>query len=351
MVVSGLLIKIPYWITWQVKRMLGSLEDLVFYVDSVHDYTIMENILHYIQPPYRIVARNRGIARELNDKGINVIVWPVFPKVVVMARHAFHRFPIAEIKKIGMKHGTYHFKKMIHPRKYNAFDLYLFATESEAEMATQKGVRCGAVGGIPRLDTFSRQRTLGQAMEIKQNHDYDPGKKTLLFTTTWDGSGLSAVDRWIDSLEDLTPRYNVFVSLHPMMSDHYKEKIKTIKGIKIAESDALPAYMLVADLLISDTSSVMGEFCFLNKPIITFSVEKGWRLTPEIREMIQAISIQIDRIDELETAISRYMEQPELKQENRLHWKRVFYGDIQTSQGKLAGGVINSYLKEIRNKG
>ncbi len=346
MVVSGLILKIPYWIFYQVRKIFHRLHGFVFYVESEHDFYVIENILPHIEYPYNIVAHKKKLANELRRRGLKVIVWPAFPRVLFMTRHAFHRFPIKTIKKIGIKHGTYHFKKMIHPKKYNAFDLYIFTTEDEAEMAADLGITCGVVGGQPKIDTFFNKKTLEKSQMIKQKYGFDDGKITLLFTTTWDKSGLSAVDKWIDSLPELTERYNILVSLHPMMSKVYVEKVKSLSGVYFADSENLPSCMLAADVLISDTSSVMGEFCALNKPIITFVVEEGWRLTPEIKEMIKDISLQVNSIDEIDKAIKKYLDNPDLKSNQRQKWKKVFYGNINASHGKKVAKIINALISE-----
>ena len=344
MVFSGYLIKGPYWVFWHLLRWLGKLDDVVFYVDSEQDYVVIEHILPHLNKPFRIVARNEKVAKTLRKKGVDARAWPAFPRLLIMARHAFHRFPIAAIKKIGMNHGIYHFKKMIRAEKYNAFDLYLFISEAEAQQAKEYGVSCGVAGGCPRKDTFSDPHTIAASQKIKQQDSFDPQKKTLLFTATWDRSGLSAINRWIDHLPQLALQYNVFVSLHPMMSQTYFERVLAIPGIQFAQPHMLPAHMLAADLLISDTSSVMAEFCGLDKPIITFRVDSGKRLTKEIKEMIQDISIGIDSVDELGGAIEQYTQNPGLKSDLRARWNKVFYGEHKGSHGKKAAAIINNYI-------
>lgn len=346
MVLSGHLIKFPYWVYWQVLRLTGRLQKLVLYVDSLHDYYVIENILPHLEETYKIAARNKNVAGQLEQLGIEADVWPAFPSVLMMTRHAFHRFPIKAIKKIGIKHGTYHFKKMIHPKKYNAFDLYIFVTEEEAKMALEYGINCGVVGGQPKLDTFFREDTRKQGEAIKTAPGFDPEKQTLLFTTTWDRSGLSAADRWIDHLPELKVKYNVFVSLHPMMSSRYFQTVKSQEGITFVGSDELPAFMLAADILVSDTSSVMGEFCALDKPVITFRVETGLRLTPQVKQMIADISLQIDTLEELDAAVQSYLSDPDLKRTQRMKWQKVFYGDIHQSHGKKTAAIINDFVRK-----
>ncbi len=345
MVVSGWLIKFPYWLCWQVRRAFGKLDEAVFYLDYAHDYFIIEHLLPHLDFPYRLVARNRELAQNLRARGIETGVWPAFPRRLIMTRHAFHRFPIGAIKKAGLKHGPWFFKKMIHPGKFNAFDLFVFISESELKLAREAGVTTGVVGGYSRLDAFSDARNIAKSQNIRLQPGFNTKKKTLLFIATWDGSGMSAIDRWIDQLHFLTEKYNILLSLHPMMSKGVKEKAKSFAGVFFAGPEELPAQMLAADMLVGDTSSALAEFCALDKPIITFRVDKGQRLTPEIRIMIADISLQIKNMDELPVAVGKYEMDASLKQAQRKHWSKVFFDDVNVSHGLKAAAVLNDWVR------
>lgn len=347
MVLSGVIIKFPYWICWQLRRITGRLHGVVFYMESTHDYHVMEYILPHIQAPYAIAAKSKEVTTVLRHKGLKVITWPVFPTVVIMARHAFHRFPIKAIKRIGLMHGPYYFKNMISAKKYNAFDLYLFTSPRVLHQASQKGIRVGQVGGYARIDAFKDPAVISESTHIKSQANFMENKKTLLFSATWDGSGQSAVDRWADKLGSLDSRYNILVSLHPMMSATYVQKVKQNKDVYFLKQDQLYAGMLLADLMICDTSSVMAEFCALDKPMISFRIQEGPRLTQVIKNMISEISTQINHIEELDDRISQYMSHPDLKRTDRQRWRQQIYEDTSVSHGKKTADAINSFLNKF----
>jgi CDP-glycerol glycerophosphotransferase (TagB/SpsB family) len=342
MIFAGKLIRLPYWLCWQFLRLTGRLHGTVFYLEWLHDYYIIEHILPHIRGPYRIAARNRSLAGKLKAIGVDAMVWPVFPGTLVMARHALHRFPIKGVRKIGLMHGPYYFKKMVSAKRYNAFDLYLFTSESVLEQARQHGVACGKVGGYPRLDAFRDPKVL--RMRETLSAGLSDAKKTVLFTATWDQSGQSAVHKWAGHVEALKEKYNVIISLHPMMSAGISGQLRQIEGIRMASQQELYACMLLADILVSDTSSVIAEFCALDKPVITFSVGRARRLTPKIQAMIQEISLQIDGVEELDKAIARYRDEPSLRRENRRRWNRLMYGEIKIPHGLLAASGINAFI-------
>lgn len=344
MVISGILLKIPYGLGWHLLRLLRGPGKPAFFLDYEHDYAIVEHILPHLKFPYDLVARNRKVACALRGKGVAVKTWPAFPSLVIMPRHALHRFPITAVRKIGLKHGPHFFKKMIRPEKFNAFDLFVFISENEVRIAEEQGVRVGIAGGYPRLDAFTDPGTLALAQEIKKQPGFDEKKPTLLLTATWDQSGMSAVHQWINALPALKERFNLLVSLHPMMSKNLLSKIRRVPGIFFAGSEALPAAMLVAGFLIGDTSSVLAEFCALDKPIITFRVDSGRRLTPEISRMISDISLPIGSLAELDQAIEQYVQDPALKQAERQQWGKIFFDDPGVSHGKKVAAILNDFV-------
>lgn len=344
MVVSGLLIKWPYWIAWQVSRLFGRLQGVVFYMESEHDYRILEYILPHIKGPFVLVARNRTLADKLKEIGVSAKVWPAFPSLLIMTRHAFHRFPIKDIRKIGMMHGPYYFKRMISPKKYNMFDLFLFTSEYTLNHAVANGVENGVIGGYSRIDAFKDPKTKKRSLQLKNKSFFSAHKKTLLFSATWDKSGQSAIDRWVDYLPVLTDPYNIVVSLHPMMSQSYVAKLKNTQGIKLVGQQDLYAAMMMADILVCDTSSIIAEFCVLDKPIITFKVKTDHRLTQEIQSMISDISLQITTIDELDGAVQEYLDNLVLKKESRQKWVSIMYDDLSISHGEKAAALINDFI-------
>ena len=64
-------------------------------------------------------------------------------------------------------------------------------------------------------------------------------------------------------------------------------------------------YIMIADVCIGDTNSLLAEFCLLDKPIITFRVPVTARTMPDVMELIEKISIRIDTFEELAPAVER----------------------------------------------
>jgi CDP-glycerol glycerophosphotransferase (TagB/SpsB family) len=343
MTLSYYIFKIPYSLFWTIKKKLRKKSVIAYYCDNETDYEIfknmeLENIIY--------IAKNKATYQFLTTKGLKVNLLPAFPDVVIMARHALHKFPSPKIIKIGLRHGPYHFKQMVNAAKYNAFDLFLMTSEKEVEIAEKMAIISSVSGGYPKLDSFKQAERIKKSKELFQSFHFSLQRKTLLFSSTWDDSGISAVQKWIDKIETLTENFNIMVTLHPKMSKKYVKKLNNNVNIRIVQPDILIECMMMADFLISDTSSIIGEFCTLDKPIITFKIEPDKRLTPTIANMIADISLQIDNFRELEGAIGKYEQNSDLKKTNRNKWNQIMFDDVNISHGKKATEIILSFLQK-----
>lgn len=342
MVLSGYFIKIPYALVWYILKVLGRLDTLVCYCANLQDYRVVENVIPYLRIKPTIAARNSATHRELERIGVRSKVWPVFPEKVIMSRHALHKFPLKSIYKIGMRHGPYHFKKFIKKERYNSFDVYLFTSTDEIASARRAGITNGVNGGYPKLDSFQNREVQEKAARLSSQYADD--KIKLLFSATYDKSGMSAIESWCSELDNIVDCYHVFVTLHPMMSSKYRKLFFNNPKLVLIEHDELLEYMVLCDMLVSDTSSIIGEFCSLNKPIITFRVNQRGRLDQKISEMIRKMSIQIDNFGQLQSAIDDYINDPTLKQSERDECIRIMFDDFKSSHGKRAADIINTVL-------
>lgn len=106
--------------------------------------------------------------------------------------------------------------------------------------------------GYPRFDTFfelePRRRLLLAGL------GGDPGKRSVVWLPTW--KNLSSVG-WHDAaVAALKDRYNVFVKLHPLMSQQEPDKVAVLRSLGFTRviadsSDNIPLYV-VADWILCD---------------------------------------------------------------------------------------------------
>lgn len=345
MILSGHLLAPLYTSIWRYKAARGRLEPVVFFCGDALDWVVFEPIQRYL-PPIPVVAKNGAVRRDLARMGVEARPWPAFPRAVIMARHALHRFPCRSIVKIGMRHGAYHFKRLVAPGRYNAFDLFLFTSPHELEEARRMGITCGVAAGLPKLDPMLEPGARARAVEEGRRLGLDFTRPTVLFSATWDRSGLSAIDRWWDRVGELTGAYNVLVTLHPWVSPRFRRGVARQPGVHLLDTPRLWPSMLLADVLVGDTSSLIAEYCVLDRPVVTFRVPVAGRLTPEIHQILGEVSFRVDTFDELRDALPRALAQPSLHASQRRHLVQVALGTVEPGQGRRAASLIADVLRQ-----
>jgi len=344
MVFSEYLFKIPYSIAWRLAISHNYSFPVVFYCTDYLDYVIFEPIKKHL-PDITIAAKNRSIQKELSDKGISSILLPVYPKVVIMARHALHKFPSKKVIKIGMRHGAFNFKKFIKASQYNKFNLFLFTSQKELKDAEEFGIKCGASVGFPKIDELHNNSiTQEQITKVKEELDIANEKPTLFFSATWNNSNLSAIEHWYKKLDLLTDNYNVLVTTHHFMDEKFVSAIKQTDKIHFIEDQNINKYLMIADILIGDTSSIIAEFCSLDKPIVTFKVPLKGRLNPEIVKMLDEISFRINSFEELRKVLPEALINQTLHSEKRKKYNSIMFDNLDGNAGKRAAAEISKCI-------
>lgn len=346
MIFKHFIAQYPYRLCWWLLRLVRKPEHTVFFCAQWQDWEIFEPVQKYLKP-VTVVCNKKELKQRLKSIGIEPVSFPVFPKAVIMARHSCDRFPVTCIIKIGMRHGPYHFKKMIKATTYNQFDLYMFTSQDDLDEAIRLGVSCGKAIGYPKLDTAlknSYSETYLQA--LRQLAGINPGKPTLFFSATWTRSGMSAVELWIDSLHTLKDRYNVLVSLHPFNAKDYLARLES-QGVYFVQDKALD-HIYLSDIVVGDSSSLLAEACALDKPIVSWKTSGGKRSLPKIESMIESFALRVNTFSEMLEAFERYQMEPELKQEERAKANRIFFDELDGMAGKRAAAAITKILPELK---
>jgi CDP-glycerol glycerophosphotransferase (TagB/SpsB family) len=128
--------------------------------------------------------------------------------------------------------------------------------------------------GWPKLDSYGLHKSSyeSEKKELLKTYQTD---KILLYAPTFSPSLTSAPDLLTD-IETLATDtgYLIMVKFHDLMNESlihtYKALSEKHKNMLFVEEKNIIKFLLLADLLISDTSSVIYEFLLLNKPAISF---------------------------------------------------------------------------------
>lgn len=341
--VSQYVIRYPYQIVWHLNKIFRKNTRVDFFCGNIVDYICFKNI-HALMPEINIIAKNSKVKKQLLEYGINASVYPSFPDVIIMARHLARKYPEKRIIKIGMRHGAYHFKNFVNKDRYNAFDRFLVTSSKEVNDARQAGITSAVAVGFPKIDSAFN----GKEENIKTVELALENKPTLIFSATWDENRYSAIDHWCHRLGELTNDYNVLVTVHPWTSQHKIDQIKRTEQVHyIDDKDILP-YLMMADLMVGDTSSIIGEFCALDKPIITFDLPSAGRVTDETRHMLENISFRVKSFKALKDILPTALANPNKHKAQRDYYNKVMFDQLDGKASERAVKIIRGLI-EVRS--
>ena len=347
MVLSTYFLKYPYRIIWRLLWVLKKNPEVVIYCTDPLDYIVLEPVLKYL-PAIPIIVKNRKTADFIKKKGKDYKRYPSFPKAVIMSRHAAHKFPENKVIKIGFRHGAYHFKAFSKAQYYNAFDVYFVTSQKEVKLAKEMGITSTEAIGFPKLDPAFNDNYCERTLEsFRNNANIHQNKKTVIFTATWDRSGMSAINQWIDILPELRDRYNILVTVHPWTSRKYIDRLCDLEGIFFIENPEVLPYLMISDVMVGDTSSIIAEFCALDKPIVTFKVDGGRRMLKEINQLLQDISVRIENAGQLDAAIEKCLRDPMERSQQRQNANRIMFDRLDGQAASRAVIKLKEWIPRL----
>jgi CDP-glycerol glycerophosphotransferase (TagB/SpsB family) len=213
-----------------------------------------------------------------------------FPGVKVQVFHGIAR----------NKRGAEHERDSDHYRIRGWFDLYCTHADTDTdrfqELAERYGTFAVVKTGWPKLDPLFQG-----ALQSNSSANSIP---TVFFASTFSPS-ISAAPALADEIERLSCSgdWRFIVTLHPKMAPDIVARYKAIRSSALeyvpAGSD-LFMYMSQADVMLCDTSSIMYEFMFLDKPVVTMRTRNPG---PYL--------IDIDSADQLRASLMRALTRPE----------------------------------------
>lgn len=170
--------------------------------------------------------------------------------------------------KVHVFHG-FEWKKKGHYRIRGFFDLYCtqgpFFTK-DFEKLKQKHLHFDVVEtGWPKTDILFTAKPFEWPEENQQ--------KTILYAPTFSPS-LTSVPALFETIVKTAKQHHWqwLVKLHPKMEKSWVEAFRSAQtdNLHLVETDDVAPLLQAADIMISDTSSIVTEFALLNKPVITF---------------------------------------------------------------------------------
>lgn len=207
--------------------------------------------------------------------------------------------------KVQVFHGLAGEKKG-HFRIRHYFDLYLtqgpYFTEKFEQLKRKHQNFEVIETGWSKLDVYAKNLSHYQQEKHKLLSEKG-GKKIILYAPTFSPSLTSAPDL-LGEIKELAENENylILVKFHDLMEPSIKEKYIDLalkyKNLVVEEEPNIVKFLLMADIMISDTSSVVYEFLLLDKPVVTFkssSKNIRWDNSVQYKELVKKIGENIEK--------------------------------------------------------
>jgi hypothetical protein len=214
-----------------------------------------------------------------------------------------------------------------------SFDRVLFPNRDRLVRYTRAGLveeGRAALIGYPKVDCLVDGSLHRQT--IFESFALNPDRPTVLYAPTWSPeSSLNAVgSRALATLADAG--FNVIAKLHDRSYErtqrgsggmNWRAELAALagsRGVHVAKlADASP-YLFVADLLITDHSSVGFEYMLLDRPIVVVDCPRllqAARVSPDKARLLQSAADVISDGDDLPGTVARALENPSRLGERR----------------------------------
>lgn len=348
MVFTYYLSLLPYRLAWHTYKLIKPRKICLLHVEDKFDLFIFSSIQKHLAPLDIVVSSASLIPGLLPLLGYKARIYRYpfcFPDAVIMFRNAAWKYPVPQIVKIGLEHGAYNFKRFPKASYYNLFDLYLMTSNHDVARLKALGAKPVKAIGYPKSDSlFNGSYTIAELAKLRESLCLQTDKPVILFSSTWDGSGMSAVHKWYQQVQSLCGDFNVLVTLHPRMSQFYRNYLQNLTDIHYISAMDIYPYLLIADVCIGDTNSLIAEFCIVNRPIITFTIDATKRTLDDVIELISSVSIRIKCFSELRPALNKALQSGE---EGSLARKEVIKTLIDPLDGKAGLRAATEIIKLI----
>jgi len=321
----------------------------LFFVNQPYSYSILRPLQDEIRrrgdeaawfvagcstAPLKADERRLKTVREVMDYGADATFVPgdwvpyFFPGIKVEVFHGMAR----------NKRGHSSEDESDHYRIRGWFDLYCTHAEKDTakfrELAQQHGHFSVAHTGWPKLDPLLSQSVQGR-------RDRQPGELPVVFyASTFSRSVTSAPDL-VEKIGELSRSgdWKFIVTLHPKMDAEIVERYRQLasENLRFVESDEdLLPILPEADVMLCDTSSIMFEFMFLDRPVVTFRTK-----------MPGPYLIDVEQVEDVEPALEKALAYPD----DLMAATRSLCSDLHTYRdGQSSARVLDAVDDFLANK-
>lgn len=199
--------------------------------------------------------------------------------------------------------------------------------------------------GMPKVDPMVNGSL--DREEIKKGLGIDNHLPTVIYAPTRPSitsSSLQMVgEQIINTIAEM--EVNFLIKLHDRAykqwrrkSEDWKQKLTRFErsNVRLIEDYDIIPYLFISDLLVSDISSVINEFCLVDRPIVLYDVPRLIRFhkrkelarglqTSDLENWGRDVGVIVNDMDGLRNAIQHGLEHPDEKSEVRKAFTQRFF--------------------------
>lgn len=281
----------------------------LFYISKFYSITIVQPLMDFLDSKgteYAVLV-SRKVSKKLKEENIwtdKRILTAVDEGKAFKPDFCLSPGNYVDFRLPGIKVEIFHgigIEKPSHYEIRHFFDVYCTSgpvvTEQFEQMRTRHEYFLVRETGWIKMDHILSYQTEG----LRTRYGYPEDKKIILYAPTFSKKMQSAGDL-LQTIPGIVKENELWlIKLHEFMDKQTVEEFEKLTDprIKLINTHDITPYLHIADVMISDTSSVIYEFLALDKPVITYRTmsrdDKG---------------IDIQTPDELRPALDRSLNHP-----------------------------------------
>lgn len=310
-------------------------KQVVFYSEKNGFYKYYQNIIeeiirrtnivvHYItsDPKDEVFGMESGQFKPyyINENRMIVLMMKMETKIMVMTTPDLENFQLKrsyvqkDIEYIYVPHDVNSANLSFHKNALDHFDtIFTSGPKNKAEIAERERkyelhAKNLVEWGSSVIDnmTVSYERMIQEAQDRRQDGD---GKKTVLIAPSWQDANIldSCIEPMLDAL--VQTEHHIVVRPHPQYVRHFEHKIDALAAkyqaydVTFQKDFSSNRTVYMADLLITDWSSISFEYAFSTLKPVLFINTPMKILNPDYREL-QTVPIDIELRDRIGISIA-----------------------------------------------
>ena len=307
----------------------------LFYISKRYSIPIIIPIVKYLEKTDHSFAlfTSQKVRKELptdlvQDKLLKNIAEAIqFSADIIIVPGNFVDYRIPGIK-VQIFHGL-GVEKPSHYKIRHFFDVYCtsgpFVTKRFLKLQEKHKYFLVKEIGWSKVDHILNYPVNG----LRDKFDIPKNKKVILFAPTH-SKKMQSAESLLPMIPDVILEDEIwFLKFHELMNQKIIEKITNSQQIIIIKDYDITPYLYLADVLITDTSSVAYEFMLLDKPVITYQTQSR-----------ENKGINITQPSQLREAIDRSLKKPQEFHQNRTQ-------HIEDINPRIDGNICDDLIKTL----